>query len=78
LEIQVLFRLTTRKIRGDKMALAQVFSEFFGFPLTITISPFLLTDLSSPHELRYNPDQVTRYYTLGRKYGVSSLGKHLK
>jgi hypothetical protein len=53
------------------------FSPFLCSPPLITISPFLHTHLSPPHEVCDSPDQAAHYHTLGAKLGASSLTQHL-
>jgi hypothetical protein len=56
---------------------SRFFSDFFGFPLLLVISPLLHTHLSQPHKVCSRPDQAAHYHTLGPKLRASSLTWHL-
>lgn len=59
-----------------EVALEQVFSRFFDFPLQIIIPPLLHSHLSPPHEVDVSPEQAACYYTLGPKLGASSVTRY--
>jgi hypothetical protein len=61
----------------DKVALGQVFSEYFGFPCKNIIPPLLHIHMSPPHEVCDRSDQAAHYHNLGPQLGASLLTRHI-
>jgi hypothetical protein len=63
---------------ANKMTLKKNFSLiFFGFPLLNIIPPLLHTLLSPPPVVCDSPEQAAHYQSVGLKFGVSYLNRHL-